>query len=128
MMQKRIEKFTDLVAWQEGHKLVMFIYEETGKFPKSEIFGLSSQMRRCAVSITSCIAEGFSRNSLKDKNYFFYISLGSVTELQNQLLIARDLKYITTEKFKINADQSVFVHKLINGLIKRNKNKEKENL
>lgn len=105
----------------------MLIYRETEKFPKSEIFRLSSQMRRCAVSITSCVAEGFSRSSLKDKNYFFYISLGSVTELQNQLIIGRDLKYISQEAFKITAEQSVFVHKLINGLIKRNKNKEKEN-
>ena len=112
-MQKKIEKFTDLVAWQEGHKLVMLIYRETEKFPKSEIFGLSSQMRRCAVSVTSCIAEGFSRSSLKDKNYFFYISLGSVTELQNQLIIARDLKYIARGVFKITAEQSVFVHLLL---------------
>lgn len=78
-------------------------------------------MRRCSVSITSNIAEGFSRSTLKDKNQFYFISLGSITELQNQLIISRDLKYIGEDTFKKLADQSVFVHKLVNGLIKSNK-------
>jgi len=120
-MNKKIEKFTDLVAWQEGHKLVLLIYKSINNFPKEELFGLISQMRRCVVSVTSNISEGFSRNTLKDKNQFYYMALGSITELQNQLLISRDLKYINQDVFKEIANQSVFVHKLINGLIKSNR-------
>jgi len=78
-------------------------------------------MRRCAVSITSNIAEGFSRQSYKEKLYFYSIALGSVTELQNQLLIARDVGYIVKERFQEMAEQSVKVHKIINGLIKSSK-------
>ncbi|MDD3487587.1 MAG: four helix bundle protein [Candidatus Moranbacteria bacterium] len=116
MESKKIKSFTDLYAWQEGHKLVLMIYRETEKFPKKEIFGLTGQMRRCAVSITSNIAEGFSRSTAKDKCQFYSISHGSLTELQNQLLIAKDVKYIDRDLFKKLADQSVIVAKLINGL------------
>lgn len=126
MENKKIEKFTDLIAWQEGHKLVLDIYKITENFPKSEMFGIVNQMRRCAVSIVSNIAEGFSRNTLKDKNQFYSMALGSTTELQSQLLISRDLKYMSSEKFKEIADRSVLTHKLINGLIKGNNLKLKE--
>jgi four helix bundle protein len=90
----QIKSFINLDAWKEGHKLVMAIYKITDCFPNKEMFGLTSQMRRCSVSITSNIAEGFTRNSYKEKIQFYFISLGSVTELQNQLIIARDIGYI----------------------------------
>lgn len=117
-MGTKIESFTDLNAWKEGHKLVLEIYRATKDFPREEVFGLTNQMRRCVVSITSNIAEGFSRNTSKDKAQFYAISLGSVTELQNQLLVARDVNYLNKEKFQEIAAQTVVVHKLINGLIK----------
>jgi four helix bundle protein len=82
------------------------------------LFGLTSQIRRCAVSITSNIAEGFSRPSYKEKAHFYFISLGSVTELQNQLLISKDIKYINEDKFTVIAEKTIKVHKIINGLIK----------
>lgn len=113
-----ITSFTDLRAWREGHKLVLKVYKVTKSFPKEELFGLTSQLRRAVVSITSNIAEGFSRRTSKDKNKFYYNSLGSVTEVQNQLLIARDLGYISDEEFKELAELSVIVHKLVNSLIK----------
>lgn len=116
-----IKSFTDLNAWKEGHKLVLIIYEITKSFPKEEIFGLVSQIRRCVISITSNIAEGFSRQSYREKVQFYSIAQGSVTELQNQLLIARDVGYISKEKFHEVATQSVIVHKIINGLIKSSK-------
>ena len=119
---RKIKSFTDLNAWKEGHKLVLMIYKITKKFPKDELFGLTSQIRRCAVSITSNIAEGFSRLSYKEKTRFYSISLGSTTELQNQLLIAKDVNYITKEQFQDIAKQSVKVHKITNGLIKSSKN------
>lgn len=114
----KIKSFTDLNAWREGHKLVLETYQITKKFPKEEIFALSNQMRRCVVSITSNIAEGFSRHSAKEKIQFYSISHGSVTELQNQLLIARDVGFITQTEFKNIAGLSVTVHKLIAGLKK----------
>jgi len=116
-----IRSFTDLNAWKEGHKLVLSIYKITENFPSKERFGLTSQMTRAAVSITSNIAEGFSRRSRKESMQFFYMSLGSTTELQNQLLIARDLGYIAKEEFKKIANQTVVVSKLLNGLIKSSK-------
>ncbi|NMC51801.1 four helix bundle protein [Candidatus Kuenenbacteria bacterium] len=118
MENTKITKFTDLNAWKEAHKLVLLIYKITKDFPKEEIYGLTSQLRRCAISISSNIAEGFSRQSFKDKANFDSMALGSTTELQNQILVAKDVGYITAEKFNQIADQTIIVHKLINGLIK----------
>ncbi len=121
--ENKIKSFTDLDAWREGHGLVLMIYKVTKSFPKDEIFGLTSQMRRCAVSITSCIAEGFSRQSYKEKVQFYAMAQGSATELQNQILIARDIGYINTDSFQIIATRSVKVHKIVNGLIKYSKSR-----
>ena len=120
-VKKKIVKFTDLEAWQEAHRLVLTIYELTKKFPREEIFGLSNQMRRAGVSITSNIAEGFGRNSLKEKIKFYSMAQGSLTELQNQLLIAKDVGYISKQKFEEIIAQTVKIHKIINGLIKKSK-------
>jgi four helix bundle protein len=115
---KKIKSFTDLIAWQEAHKLVLVIYKETKKFPKEEMFSLTNQMRRAAISITSNIAEGFSRNTVKEKCQFYSIAQGSKTELQNQLLIARDIDYMGKNIFDKIAKQTILVSKLINGLKK----------
>jgi four helix bundle protein len=117
----KISSFTGLNAWKEGHKLVLVVYKLTKKFPKEEMFGLIIQLRRAAVSITSNIAEGFSRQSYKDKVHFYTMALGSLTELQNQLLISRDLKYIILDDFKSVAEQTVVASKILNGLIKSSK-------
>ncbi|OGD84182.1 four helix bundle protein, partial [Candidatus Collierbacteria bacterium RIFOXYD1_FULL_40_9] len=90
---KKIKNFIDLNAWRSGHVLVLEIYKITQKFPTIEKFGLSDQIRRTTVSITSNISEGFSRQTKKDKLNFYHISLGSLSEVQNQIIIARDLKY-----------------------------------
>ncbi len=117
-MAEKIKSFTDLVAWKESHKLVLMIYEKTKDFPKEEMFGLTNQIRRAAVSISSNIAEGFSRNSSKEKTQFYFIALVSLTEVQNQLMIAKDIGYVDKDKFNSIAEQTVIVSKLINGLIK----------
>jgi four helix bundle protein len=114
----KIRSFTDLVAWKESHVLVLMVYRETRTFPKEEMFGLVNQLRRAAVSITSNIAEGFSRISYAEKIHFYSIALGSSTEVQNQLLIARDVEFLPKQVFEALAQQSVKVNKLINGLIK----------
>lgn len=119
---EKIKSFTDLNAWKNGHLLILYIYKLTKLFPKEEIFGLTSQIRRSAVSITSNIAEGFSRQSYKEKVQFYSISLGSLTELQNQLLIARDIGYLDNKNFQKICYKTIVAHKLINGLIKSSKN------
>ncbi len=120
---KKIQSFIDLDVWKKSHRLVLMVYKLIQKLPSKEQFVLGNQMSRAAISITSNIAEGFSRESYKDKIRFYYIARGSLTELQNQLLIAKDLSYITNKKFKEIADQTVEVHKLINGIIKKSKTK-----
>jgi len=116
-MKSTIQNFTDLVAWKEAHELAVMMYRVTGKFPKEEQFGIVNQMRRAAVSVLSNIAEGFSRNSVKEKIQFYSIAKGSLAEIESQLFISRDVGYISHEIFN-----DVYVHisttnKLINGLI-----------
>lgn len=118
---KKIRSFTDLEVWKRGHALVIAIYKITQTFPKEEQFGLTNQIRRASVSITSNIAEGFSRNSYKDKVQFYRVALGSLTEVQNQLLIAKDVGYLSSEKFEEIVAQTVIISKLCNGLIKKSK-------
>lgn len=130
-MQQTISKirtFTDLDAWKEGHRLVVIIYRLTKHFPQDEQFGLTSQIRRAVISITSNVAEGFSRGSYKDKIRFYEMALGSLTEVQNQLLVARDVAYLTDDVFQELAKKTVLVHKLINGLIKRSRTYQREQL
>ena len=121
MVTTKIRTFKDLITWQEAHKLALTVYSLTNNFPKSEAYSLVDQMRRCVVSVSSNIAEGFSRNSQKEKRLFYYMALGSLTELQNQLLLSKDLGYIDKEKFFEIDEQTIKVHKLINGLIKSSK-------
>ncbi len=86
------------------------------------MFGLTSQMRRCVVSITSNIAEGFSRKTYKDKSQFYSIALGSVTELQNQLQIAFDVGFIQPKEYENLEQRLEELHKIINGLLKSSRN------
>lgn len=118
---EKIKSFKDLNAWREGHILVLEVYRITKSFPKDELFALTSQMRRAAVSITSNIAEGFSRQSYKEKTQFYSTAQGSVTEIQNQLTISKDVGYISNEDFLKIDNQSNKVHKILNGLIRSSK-------
>ena len=119
--KKNIHSFTDLNTWKEGHKLVVLIYQSSREFPKEEQFGLTNQIRRAAVSITSNIAEGFSRHSFKEKVQFYSIALGSLTEAQNQLMIGRDIGYLSKDAYEKLAAQTIIVSKLCNGLIKKSR-------
>jgi four helix bundle protein len=114
----KITSFTQLTAWQKNHSLVLGIYAATEKFSKTEQFVLTSQIRRAVISITSNLAEGFSRYTRADKAHFYQMALGSTTEIQNQLIVSRDLHFMSSEIFKPLADLSIEVNKLINGLIK----------
>lgn len=115
---EKIRDFTDLIVWKKAHQLVLSIYIICQKFPKSEIWGLTSQMQRAAVSVTSNIAEGFARRSKKEKLQFYFTALGSLSELLSQLMVCRDLEYITPTEFEKIEQQITEVRKLLNGLIK----------
>ena len=118
-IRTRALSYKDLHVWQEGHVLVVEIYKITRNFPKEEVFGLTHQIRRAAVSITSNISEGFNRISHKEKLQFYSISLGSLAELENQMLIAKDVGYLhpgVSDKIEL---QLTIVQKLLNGLIRK---------
>lgn len=93
-MAEKIKNFQDLRIWQKGIEVAKDIYILTKKFPKEELYGLTSQMRRSAVSIPSNIAEGFRRYHNKEYKQFLYITLGSCAELETQIIIANELDYI----------------------------------
>lgn len=87
-------------VWQSSHKIVLDIYQITSTFPKEELFGLTSQIRRSVISIPNNIAEGCGRNSDKEFAQFLNIALGSLSESEYLLFLAKDLKYIETDEFE----------------------------
>lgn len=95
-----IKTYRDLIIWQKSMSLVTEIYSITNNFPASELYALTNQLRRCAVSIPSNIGEGYGRNSTGDYKRFLQISVGSLFELQTQIEIAYNLKYIQDSIFK----------------------------
>src|SRR3990167_5904862 len=113
-----IKSFTDLNAWKEAHKLTLLVYKVTRNFPKEETFGLTSQIRRAAVSVESCIAEGFTRFHYKDRLNFYYDSRGSVSEVESQSITSRDLEYMNESDFKEIFDQAEKVGRILSGLIR----------
>jgi four helix bundle protein len=108
----------DLNVWQESILLVTLIYEKTKSFPKDELFALTSQIRRCAISIPSNIAEGAARESNKEFLRFLFISQGSIAELDTQLLIASNLKFLGEEDYVLLTEKLISIRKMLSGLIK----------
>ena len=105
--------FTEMPVWQEGHKVVLQVYELTSTFPEAEKYVLTSQMRRAAVSVTSNIAEAFGRQSSRDKARFYLNARGSCCEIQSQAHVARDLDYLTPADFaKLNQSLNRIIHDL----------------
>ena len=102
-------------------ELVIEVYEMTKSFPKDELYGLTSQMRRSAISIPSNVSEGVARNTEKEFVQFLYIALGSASELETQLIIAQRLNYI--DNIDGILEKLTSVKKLINGLIRHYRNK-----
>ena len=107
----------NLQVWQYSMALVSLVYKMTRKFPRYEVFGLSSQMQRAAVSIPSNIAEGYGRDSNPDLIHFLHIALGSSNELDTQILIARNEEYITEEEFHQLEDLNDNVMRKLQSLI-----------
>ena len=113
-----IKVFKDLIAWQKAHELVLDVYKITKKFPDIERYGLENQLRRASVSITSNIAEGFGRNSRKEKLQFYSISRGSLFEVLDQLTIAKDLGYFESQEFIVLEEKINVCSRLVSGIIK----------
>lgn len=95
-MKKEVKTHKDLEIWKTGINLVTEVYKSTKNFPKAEIYGLTAQMRRSAISIPSNIAEGTARSSKREYIQFLYISLGSLSELETQIIIAKNLGYLNS--------------------------------
>lgn len=111
----------ELEAYKQSIELVTELYRLTAVFPKEEMFGLVAQIRRSAISIPSNIAEGAARQYKKEYVQFLYVSLGSASELDTQLLIAQNLAYIAPETYASFSEKIITISKLIQGLIKKNK-------
>lgn len=99
------KKFEDLFVWKKAHELVLSVYKATKKYPKDELYGLVSQMRRAAVSVPANIAEGFKKKSKAEKVHFLTISYGSLEEVRYYLILSRDLGYFDTSAMCIQADE-----------------------
>lgn len=118
-MNGTIRTFRDLIVWQKAMVLVTNVYRASSEFPKSEQYGLSSQLRRCAVSIPSNIAEGFGRDSTNDYLRFLSIANGSLYESQTQLEIARNLEFLNEQQFTQLFEQAREIERMLSSLIRK---------
>ena len=112
-----LESYRELIVWQRAIEMTLTIYRSTTSFPKEELFGLTSQMRRAAVAVASNIAEGYGRNSIGEYKQFLGIARGSNLELQTQLFIAKELSYGNPASLSHAESLSTEVAKLLTSLI-----------
>ena len=115
----KIKNYKDLNIWKRSIELVEDIYKLTKSFPKEELYGLTSQMRRAAVSIPSNISEGFTRFHNKEYKQFLYIALGSCSELSTQIIIASRLKYFDNNKIELLLNEIDEICRMTMNLIKK---------
>jgi four helix bundle protein len=113
------KSFKELIVWQKAHSFVLKVYSFSESFPKSELYGLTSQFRRAAVSIAANIAEGYVKKSPADKVRFFNISLGSLEECSYYIILSKDLNYITEEQSVILDELLGETEKILNTYITR---------
>lgn len=114
-----MQDFKKLRVWEESHSLVLRIYRVTRKFPREEVYGLTSQMRRAVASIPTNIAEGCGMSSGSDFARFLQYALGSICELEYHLILAKDLEYLDAASFGQLADEAVSLRKMIASLLTR---------
>ena len=114
----KVQDFKDMIVWQRAKELTMLVYEGTRQYPKAEQFGLTSQVRRAAVSIVSNIAEGYARQHTREYIQSLYTSLGSAAELETQMIVSFGLGYLKGETFTNIMDKVKEVQKMLNGLIR----------
>lgn len=113
-MSDEVKSHRDLEVWKKSMELATNIYNITKNFPKEELYGLTSQIRRSVVSVSANIAEGAARNSRKEFMQFLYISLGSLSELETELLIAKNIGYLKNDAI---FDEIKIIRKMLSGLI-----------
>lgn len=114
-----MKTFRDLLIWQKAMALVTHCYSISSNFPKEEMFGLTSQIRRCSISIPSNISEGYGRGTNKDYHRFLTISLGSLFEFQTQLEIAYNLQYIPGDNFNKLYEDSRELERMLSSFISK---------
>ncbi len=114
-----MEDFKNLKVWAKAHQLTLAIYQSTRKFPRDEIYGLTSQIRRASVSIGANIAEGCGRRSDPEMKRFVQIARGSASELEYHLLLARDLQLLTVEEFKDLEAKALEIQRMLASLAQR---------
>jgi len=112
----RVRTYKDLIVWQKAMQLVTDVYLLTKSLPKDEVYGLTSQVRRCSISIPSNIAEGYGRKSTNDYSRFLQIAIGSLYELQTQLEICFNLNYLNNEGFDNINEQSREIERMLSSL------------
>jgi four helix bundle protein len=108
-----MKPFRDLKVWQKAHEITLQVYEITGKFPNSELYGLTSQIRRCAASIPANIAEGCGRSGDAELARYCQIAMGSASELEYHILLAKDLRLINNETYEVLDSKVVEVKKIL---------------
>ncbi|MDE0398329.1 MAG: four helix bundle protein [Candidatus Poribacteria bacterium] len=113
-----MQSFKKLQVWEKSHNLTLKIYGGTSHFPREEIYGLTSQIRRASASIPTNIAEGCGRESSADFARFLQIAMGSASETEYLILLAHDLKYLTTDQYDVLMDTTIRVKKMLTALIK----------
>jgi len=114
-----VQDLTKLPAWRKGHALTLSLHSITGLFPKQELFGWTSQIRRAAASIPTNITEGRGRAANSELRQFLFISLGSVSELQYHVLLARDLNLLSDQQFAVLHPRIAEIKRMLFGLIEK---------
>jgi four helix bundle protein len=123
-----LKNYKELNVWQKSYKLCLHIYKVTKRFPKDEMYGLTSQIRRSAVSIPSNIAEGYGRKTTLEYVRFLYIAYGSVCELETQMMLSGDLGYVGKESLQKLRAEIGDVERMLKALIKSLENKPSDPL
>jgi four helix bundle protein len=116
---EKIRNFKQLRVWQKAMEIAKDVYELSKQFPKDEVYSLSSQMRRCAISIPSNIAEGFKRFHNKEHRQFLHVAQGSAAELETQLILSREFRLATNEQFDILNEKIDHLSKMLSALVKK---------
>ena len=114
-----MEDFKDLVVWTKAHQLTLAVYQRTRTFPKEEMYGLTSQVRRASASIGANIAEGCGRRSDAEMKRFLQIARGSASELEYHLLLAKDLQFLAADEFKVLEQKVLEVQRMLASLVQR---------
>lgn len=114
-----MKSFRELQIWRRSHRLTLAVYKATNQFPREELYGLTSQLRRACSSIPTNIAEGCGRDGDAELARFVQIAMGSASEVEYQLLLARDLEYLTADEYQKLNNEVVEIKRMINAFLQK---------